>query len=265
MLWLACVAFGVAAAQAQPSVELPAAGSMVRVTGGRFVPLYGSNKQPERVATFELDALPVSNAEFLQFVASNARWQRGRAPAIFADADYLRHWDGPLRLGASAPLQAPVTNVSWFAARAYCAAHDKRLPLLKEWEYAARADAKRANAQGDPEFLRRLLDWYGAPSRLPLPEVGSTFENYWGVWDMHGLVWEWVEDFNSVLLTGATRTDGSGVDRDMFCAAGSVGSVDPNNYAAFMRYAFRSSTDAAHAIQNLGFRCARDVAKGGGR
>ena len=89
-------------------------------------------------------------------------------------------------------------------------------------------------------------------------KVGSTFENYWGIYDMHGLVWEWVYNFNAVLISGESRKDVD-TDNKLFCAGGSVGSTDLMNYAAFMRYAFRGSIKANYCIQNLGFRCAQNV------
>ena len=74
---------------------------------------------------------------------------------------------------------------------------------------------------------------------------------------MHGLVWEWVDDYNTALVTGESRGD-SGLDRNLFCGSESVGSSDPKDYAAFMRFAFRSSLEAKYTVRNLGFRCATD-------
>ena len=71
-------------------------------------------------------------------------------------------------------------------------------------------------------------------------------------------MWEWVEDFNAVLTTGESRKDSS-LDRSLFCAGGAIGAADPNDYAAFMRYALRGSVEADHALRNLGFRCAKDA------
>lgn len=246
------------------SAPAPAASgvsAMVPIAGGRYVPLYGDRSQPVEVEPFELDVRPVTNGDFFRFVAAEPEWRRDRVPPLFADADYLGHWEAPLRLGAEAPVQSPVSNVSWFAARAFCEAYGKRLPSLDEWEFAARADEERRDATSDPDFRERILAWYGTRTELPLPEVRSTEQNVWGVWDMHGLVWEWVEDFNSVMVSGASRKDAAGVDPQLFCAGGSVGSVDPGDYAAFMRYALRASTQARHSLQSLGFRCARGGAK----
>lgn len=254
LLLLGLVPFPVAKAQE--------ARAMVRIPGGSLVPLYGSREAPVAVGAFDLDVHPVTNGEFFRFAAANPAWQRGRVPALFADEDYLRHWEGALRLGPSAPVRSPVTNVSWFAARAFCRAEGKRLPTLTEWELAARASEDEPDAAGDEAFERRILAWYGTPVTLPLPEVGRRFRNHWGVWDLHGLVWEWVLDFDSAMWTGASRKDASGLDRQLFCAAGSLGSADPADYAAFMRYALRSSVAARHTLQSLGFRCARDAASG---
>ena len=88
--------------------------------------------------------------------------------------------------------------------------------------------------------------------------IGSTFKNYWKVYDLHGLVWEWTLDFNSVLITGESRKD---VDKDsnLFCGSAAVNATDLMNYAAFMRYAIRGSLKAKYSMKNLGFRCVQDL------
>ena len=82
--------------------------------------------------------------------------------------------------------------------------------------------------------------------------------NYWGVYDLHGLVWEWVSDFSTAMVTGDARAD-SELDRQLFCGSGAVGARDLTDYATFMRYGFRSSLKADYCIHNLGFRCAKDL------
>ena len=76
--------------------------------------------------------------------------------------------------------------------------------------------------------------------------------------DLHGLVWEWTSDFNSVLISGESRKD---VDKDsnLFCGSAAVGASDLMNYAAFMRYAIRGSLKARYNMSNLGFRCANTL------
>jgi formylglycine-generating enzyme required for sulfatase activity len=91
-----------------------------------------------------------------------------------------------------------------------------------------------------------------------LPSIRQGVPNYFGVYDLHGLVWEWVADFNTAMVTGDARAD-SGLDRQLFCGSGSEGAKDRNNFPAFMRYGFRSSLKASYTVHNLGFRCAKDL------
>ena len=127
-----------------------------------------------------------------------------------------------------------------------------------EWEYVAQASADKANGRGDSEQQKLILDWYAKPASEALANVQQTPVNYWGVYGMHGAVWEWVNDFSNVLSTGESRGD-SQLEQDLFCGAGAASSVDPSDYAAFMRYAFRSSLQANYTLVSLGFRCARNA------
>jgi formylglycine-generating enzyme len=212
------------------------------------------------VKSFRLNRKPVTNAEFLAFVRAQPQWQRGRAPAIFADANYLQQWRGALDLGPSAHADQPVTDVSWFAAQAYCEAHGARLPTWHEWELAAAADERRRDARDDPAWRERLLAWYSRPSNAALNLVGKTAPNVYGVYDLHGLVWEWVEDFNALMVSNDNREQGD-PDLTKFCGAGALSVADRENYAVLMRVAMLSSLQANDTTKNLGFRCAKDLPK----
>ena len=72
------------------------------------------------------------------------------------------------------------------------------------------------------------------------------------------MVWEWVLDFNSTLITSDSRNSQT-TNRIAFCGAGALGAQDPENYVSFMRTAFRNSLQASSAARHLGFRCARDL------
>jgi len=252
---------GGVAVQSRPSAAVAAKPppGMVRIPGGTYEPLY-KNEGERKVEAFFLDESPVTNAEYLEFVRANPKWRRSQALKLFTDAHYLEQWQGDLELGDASNVIAdgPVTNVSWFAAKAYARWKGKRLPTLAEWEMAAAASATRARGKDDPEHYKRILEWYAKPTRLPLPAVTSAARDFHGVRGLHGLVWEWVDDFNTALVTGESRAD-AGLDRNLFCGSGAVGASDFRDYAAFMRYAFRSSLDAKYAVPNLGFRCARNV------
>lgn len=227
------------------------------IKGGTFVPLYGVEGVGVKIETFLLDEYPVTNQQYLAFVKSHPKWRKSQVTKLFADDSYLRNWINDTTLSNTMLLNAPATTVSWFAAKEYCACQGKRLPTLNEWEYAAMASSNKANAQRDSLFNQQIVTGYEKPNTSKLP-VGSTNKNYYGVWDLHGLVWEWTSDFNSVLISGESRKDGD-TDRQLFCASGSVNATNLMNYAAFMRYAFRGSVKANYNIQNLGFRCAKSV------
>jgi formylglycine-generating enzyme len=210
-----------------------------------------------QIDSFRLDVFPVTEAEYGQFVTRFPEWRRDRVARIKADTSYLSHWSRPERAGDDIDPQAPVTHVSWFAAKAYCAAQGKRLPTEDVWEYVAAASETEPDARNDPAYVQSLLDWYARPNPARLPPVGRGAANDFGVEDLHGLVWEWVLDFNSTLITEDARQSGDGTE-GLFCGGGAVGASDPANYAAFVRYAFRSSLQASYTTENLGFRCAAD-------
>jgi formylglycine-generating enzyme required for sulfatase activity len=247
------------------ATALASAPRRVSVPEGTYRPLYrapqragakvtGRDAGPQRhVPSFEMDVYPVTNAEFLAFVRDHPEWQRSRVSRLFADASYLRHWQGDLELGPDAPPSSPVVYVSWFAARAYLKDVGEQLPTVDQWEYVGAASATARDASRTPAFLDRVRDWYGRPTPDRLPAVGSTFRNVYGVRDMHGLVWEWTLDFNSSLVTGESRADGS-LERSLYCGSEAAGASDFEDYAAFMRYAFRSSLEARYTVSNLGFR-----------
>ncbi|MFB9079761.1 formylglycine-generating enzyme family protein [Flavobacterium procerum] len=227
---------------------------MVHVKEGSFVPLYGaSSKKPVFVPFFYLDIYPVTNSDFLKFIKKNPDYSKSKIKRIFAEKSYLSYWRSDYDFGTADP-KSPVTSVSWFAAKKYCECQGKRLATMDEWEYAAMADEKRTDARTKKEFNEYILSWYEKSKTYENP-IGQTFKNYWGIYDMHGLIWEWTADFNSIFLSGESRKDKSN-DKNLFCGSASVNATDLMDYAAFMRYAFRGSLKAQYATRNLGFRCA---------
>lgn len=230
---------------------------MVRIDGARYIPLYGRDSTVVEVKDFDLDKYPVTNEQFLDFIKKYPEWQKSNAKKIFADGMYLKNWKNDFELNDDAHLNSPVTYVSWFAAKAYCDCMGKRLPTMDEWEYAAMSDETVKDARIKKSYNEQILSWYEAP-RSNENQIGENPKNYWGVYDLHGLVWEWTSDFNSVLLSGESRKDQE-TDNNLFCGSASLGASDLMNYAAFMRYAFRGSIKANYAIKNLGFRCAKDI------
>ncbi len=232
---------------------------MVKIDGGTYIPLYGRDSMQVTISDFQMDVYPVTNQEYLEFVKKYPKWKRSKVKKLFADDNYLRDWKSDTLLNTNQSLKAPITNISWFAAKDYCECIGKRLPTLDEWEYVAMANKEIPDARRLKTYNEFILSWYEKP-KTSNNDIGSTFKNYWKVYDLHGLVWEWTYDFNSVLISGESRKD---VDNDsnLFCGSAAVGTTDLMNYAAFMRYAIRGSLNANYTMKNLGFRCVKDENK----
>ena len=240
------------------TLALPAvAADYVALPGGRFTSVLPADGKTAaaQVAPFRLRTALVTNAEFLVFVKTHPAWRRDRVASILADARYLTHWSGADVLGEQVLPRQPVTRVSWFAAQAYCESEQARLPSWYEWEFAAAADATRRDARADPAWRESILGWYSRPSTAALPQVGGA-ANVYGVRDINGLVWEWVDDFNALMVASDSREQG---DPDLlkFCGAGAISMQEKENYAVLMRIAMLSALKAADTTNNMGFRCVK--------
>jgi formylglycine-generating enzyme len=242
------------AAMAFATSTPPSRARMAAIPAGRYHPLYADGAPAMKVGAFSLDREPVSRAQFLAFARANPAWQKG------------------MEMTGSA-LDRPVTGITWFAARAYCAAQGKRLPTTAEWEYVASADERRRDATRDPAFSQRLVALYTTRPEARVHGDGERFRNVYGVSALHGVVWEWTADFDGARADhaahgehgdhhGATKAmagmkHGGGEHAHMlFCASAAIGASNPSDYAAFMRYGFRAGLTRSSAHQMLGFRCA---------
>jgi sulfatase modifying factor 1 len=169
---------------------------MVPVPAGKFLmgsPTSERDRDPREaqhevsVDAFWMDPTEVTNAAFQKFLVANAKWQKPQVKPDFVDDDYLKNWkNAEYRFGGHSDY--PVTNVSWYAAQAYCTWMNKRLPTEAEWEYAARAGKMTAYWWGD--------EWAPASAagnleRGPDPVGKQAHRNPWNLFDMLGNVKEW--------------------------------------------------------------------------
>lgn len=200
--------------------------------------------------SFELDQHPVNTEQFLNFLTHHPEFSKTKIKPLFADSQYLSSL-------SSQPVPTienknnPITEVSWYVAKAYCEANGKRLPSTAEWEKVATTIPQ---GKDSASYYATILDWYARPT-LQHKALGTGSANAYGVFDLHGKVWEWTSDFNtSGPITAASKEGKSG---SFFCGGAGEATADGVDYATFMRYSFRSSLQPHFSVSSLGFRCAQ--------
>ena len=163
----------------------------------------------------------------------------------------------------------PVERVAWHDAQRFIrklndlesSTHRYRLPTEAEWEYAARAGSETAFANG----IIRVLDcgydatldqigWYcGNSNRYPHDPVATKKPNAWGLYDMHGSVWEWCSDWYGPYPSGAV-TDPVGPSKGEERVLRGGGATDESQSC---RSANRFSLGPDIRFDNIGFRLVR--------
>jgi formylglycine-generating enzyme required for sulfatase activity/serine/threonine protein kinase len=124
-----------------------------------------------------------------------------------------RYWDNP---GFYQTENDPVTCVSWNDVQSYIKWLNRkekkkyRLPTESEWEYACRAGSTTAFANGAISELKCGYDshlndmgWYCGNSNRKTHPVSKKKPNLWGLYDMHGNVWEWCQDWYEEYPSGS--------------------------------------------------------------
>jgi formylglycine-generating enzyme required for sulfatase activity len=231
--------------RAPGKVDVTAKGGvdLVLIPGGEF--LMGSPPDEEgrrdnekqhrvKVSPFWLGRYPVTNEQYGRFLKEN--------PAI----EPPKFW-GDRRFNQA---QQPVVGVSWKDANAFAKWAGGRLPTEAEWEYACRAGTKGARYDNDLDAIA----WWGENSGDSTHPVGQKKPNEWGLYDMLGNVWEWVEDWYAE-YSEEPVTDPRGPTRGeaRVIRGGSWYGGDPSR----VRGAFRSGSGPWRSILYVGFRCAR--------
>jgi len=143
----------------------------------------------------------------------------------------------------------PVENVSWDDCQAFCQKTGLRLPTEAEWEYACRAGSTGKYAgTGNLEDM----GWYEDNSGGKTHPVGTKQPNAWGLYDMHGNVWEWCADCYGDYPSGAV-TDPRGASSGYPVFRGGSWGSD----AGHCRSARRDYSYSSYLYRTLGFRPVR--------
>ncbi len=247
---------------AHKEIVTPSGIPMVLIPGGEFV--MGSSRGEDderpphkvRIRAFYMDKYEVTQESFTALM--------GRNPS---------KWKGPKR---------PVEQVSWIAAVKYCNmrslkdglqpcydlktlacnfdATGYRLPTEAEWEYACRAGTTAAYSFGDDARKLPAYAWFKANAGRGTHPVGLKAPNPWGLYDMHGNVWEWCNDFYAEDYYASSPAEdpkgpASGEERVL---RGGGWSADASGCRSSARYSEPPGfADVCFGYDAYGFRCVR--------
>ena len=157
----------------------------------------------------------------------------------------------------------PVESVSWLDAVEFCkklsdlpeekaAGRVYRLPTEAEWEYACRAGSKSAYSFGESSKSLGDYAWFDGNSNNQTHPVGEKKANAWGLYDMHGSLWEWCSDWYDEYPTSAVSDPvGPREGKGRVPRGGSW-----NTRAAHCRTADRSRPGPSGRFYDYGFRVA---------
>ena len=250
------------------AVEQPE--GMVLIPAGRFIMGDDNGQADEQPArevyldVFFIDQYEVTNGQFAQFLNAIGRNEDtdGNRLIDLEDTDArIRYVVG--RYYAVSGLGAhPVTEVTWYGAKAYAAWHGKRLPTEAEWEKAARGLDGRTYPWGES-----TTDMWGKANYNN--HIGSTGgigrytkgRSPYGIYDMAGNVWEWVADvydpdFYSISLDQNPFND---VTEEIFDSHRSLRGGSWFNITEKLRCAARHHQAPIDSGHSIGFRCAMSI------
>jgi formylglycine-generating enzyme required for sulfatase activity len=189
---------------------------------------------PVTVASFEMLETEVTTGQYLAVIGSDHS------------------------IGAGGP-DYPVEYVSRDEAKYFCERIGARLPTEAEWEYAARGGTTTIYSCGDDFVCVDWIAWHDSNSNGMKHAVKGKNPNGYGLYDMTGNVWEWVEDWYHETYDGAPAQGyPAWTEPDSFYRVVRGGSFEGLDVYGYSRVSFRSAyLNPKYKSPYLGFRCAR--------
>jgi formylglycine-generating enzyme len=257
-------------------------GGSFRMGSDRGMPFEGPAHDVE-LAPYYIDEHEVTVRQFEQFIVSTGykteAERYGWSGVFDLESGEWRRVDGadwrhPEGGSGNAKPDEPVCHISWNDANAYANWAGKRLPTEAEFEAAARGGlVGKEYAWGDDlrPGGKPVANWWqgvfpdsntGEDGFLGRAPVESFVPNGYGLYDMTGNVWEWCSDrFDEHYYQSSPLRDpkGPASGDERVIRGGSF--LCAENYCSNYRVAGRSHSAPDSGLDNLGFRCVRDVSK----
>jgi formylglycine-generating enzyme required for sulfatase activity len=218
---------------------------MVRIAGGTFQMGASDISIAEPVTTVTLSGYSMDRTE-VTVAAYRACVLAGQCSAEKLDS--CAPWGN---WGVADKEQHPINCVDWGQAKAYCEAQGKRLPTEAEWEFGARGKDSWKYPWGDQAPDASLAKWNSQDGTAPVG-THTAGASPFGLQDMAGNVWEWVEDAYGAYPGGTATNPTQGSGQYRVSRGGSWGVKD----AAGLRGAVRFQRPPGLRADFLGFRCA---------
>jgi formylglycine-generating enzyme required for sulfatase activity len=271
LAWLALAALAVGCGgrnSTTPSVELevhkpPSGGVMVLIPAGTFV-MGQAGSRPEEaahevtVSSFYLDRCPVTQELFEKIMGVNPSKRKtpGNPVERTQWTDAVRFCNKCSELDGLTPCYDPKTWECNFEADGY------RLPTEAEWEYACRAGSAARYCCGDSEADLTRYAWFKPHSEGKTRPVGQKLPNAWGLYDMHGNVWQWCHDyFSETYYAESPRENPRGpAQGKMRVLRGGAWDCPAEKCRAAYRFKeYPIFSDACFGADSYGFRRARNT------
>jgi formylglycine-generating enzyme required for sulfatase activity len=223
-------------------VSIPAGEFMMGSENGA-----GDEKPVHKVvlSAFAMDKYEVSNEKYFTYECLTGRVK-----------DY-KTWAGKHSFSEN-PL-CPVVNVSWNEAKAYADWMRMKLPTEAQWEYACRAGFTGEYSFGDNAEMLERYAWYWENAERKTHPIGEKKPNKWGLYDMHGNVWEWCWDwYDEKYYTNSPSNNPPGPESGTArVLRGGSWDFDP----LYCRAAFRDWDSPVYWCNYYGFRVCTPIAR----
>jgi sulfatase modifying factor 1 len=247
-----------------PSFKPASGGSMVLVPAGEFTMGDASGKPEEKphavsVGAFHIDLHPVSQELYQKVMGVNPSKQKNPAAPVSGVqwVDAVRFCNKCSEMEGLKPCYDPKSWACDFDADGY------RLPTEAEWEYACRAGSTTRYFFGDDASGLGTFAWTKQNSEGKVHPIGSKSPNSWGLFDMHGNVWQWCNDWyaeDSYSSSPKENPRGAAEGKQRVLRGGAWDSDPEKCRAASRKKEFPVYTDACFGVDSNGFRRVKNPA-----